>query len=486
MRGTQPEPHLFIIFGATGDLSRRKLLPAFYRLFARGALPERSLVLGVARDTELGDEGFRALAEEALQNAGVPAEEIERWCTERLFYQTIGEAEASDFAAIAERVAELEREYDLPGNRAFYLALPPSVFPDTLSRLGEAGLNESAGWTRLVVEKPFGHDLESARELNRLVHSCFSESQVYRIDHYLGKETVQNLLVFRFANPIFESLWNRDRIESVRILVAEEDGIGSRAGYYEHAGALRDMVQNHLTQLLTLVAMDVPGEFSAENIRYEKVKVLRAVSPPTPEDVVFGQYTRAQMNGTEAAGYQEEHGVREGSTTPTFAALRLQVNNWRWQGVPFFLVTGKRMPERLTRITVVFQRAPVSLFRPFPSCSLHRNVLEFTLQPDEGFALSFEMKTPGQPLDLATQRLDFDYAEAFEPLAEAYETLLLDVLNGDQTLFVHADEVEASWGLYTPLLEQEIPISPYPAGSWGPEVVERLRAGGFAPVRPAR
>jgi glucose-6-phosphate 1-dehydrogenase len=472
----EAEPHVFVIMGATGDLTERKLLPAYYQLRRRGAIPDRSVVLGVARGADMGDQAFRSYAERALRDAGVPAEELSRWCTDNLHYQPIGNGTADDYRTLAERIAALEEQHQLPGNRVFYLALPPTAFPDAICGLGDGGLNCSEGWTRLVVEKPFGRDLRSARELNRLVHAYFDESQVYRIDHYLGKETVQNLLVFRFANPVFESLWNRDRVESVHIMVAEEQGIGDRAGYYDSAGALRDMVQNHLTQLLTLVAMEVPSEFGADAIRLEKVKVLRAVQAIAPEQVVFGQYTAGRINGHDAPGYTEEPDVPDDSSTPTYVGLRLNVSTWRWQGVPFYLWTGKRLPQRLTRITVNFRRAPVSLFQPFPSCRLQRNVLELTLQPDEGFALSFEVKTPGQQMELATQELDFYYKEAFQALADAYETLLVDVLTGDQTLFVHAAEVETSWALYTPVLEQQHPVHPYRAGTWGPSQIDQLRA----------
>jgi glucose-6-phosphate 1-dehydrogenase len=356
-----------------------------------------------------------------------------------------------------------------------YLALPPVAFPPTIEALGRAGLNHNEGWTRLVIEKPFGHDLASARQLNVLVHKYFNETVVYRIDHYLGKETVQNLLAFRFGNALFESAWNRDHISSVKIGVAEELGVEQRADYYEHTGALRDMVQNHLTQLLTLVAMEVPAAFEADSIRFEKVKVLRAVAPIRDEAVVLGQYAAGKVERKILAGYRQEPGVGARSKTETFVALRLELGNWRWQGVPFYLFTGKRLARRSTEITINFRSPPVALFRTLDGCATHPNVLVMTLQPNEGFTLSFEVKSPGEPFTLQTQYMDFRYAEAFgPPLSEGYETLLLEVVEGDQTLFVHADEAEASWRLYAPLLRKRPPLQFYPAGGTGPAAAQRL------------
>ncbi len=469
------ESNLFIVMGGTGDLMRRKLLPALFHVAQQGVLEKGCLILGVARASDLDDEAYRAWAREALAEAGLDSGNGPgSWCDECLFFQTIGRGRGEDYRALAERIAGLEAAMGLPGTRAFYLALPPGAFPATIEGLGAAGLNRSRGWTRLVVEKPFGRDLASARVLNGLVHRHYDESQIYRIDHYLGKETVQNLLVFRFANPVFESLWNRDRVDSVAITVAEDLGVEDRAGYYEQAGAVRDMLQNHLTQLLSLVAMEVPVAFDADAIRNEKVKVLRAIEPLAMDDVVFGRYTAGRIDGQSVPGYLEEPGVAPDSQTETLVALKLGIDNWRWQGVPFYLRTGKRMPRRLTQIAVTFKRAPVWLFAPFDACDVHRNILHLTVQPDEGFDLCFEVKAPGEPFDLRTQSLDFDYESAFGSLPDAYETLLLDVMQGDQTLFVRADEVEAAWRVYAPLLGSGHEVRVYPAGTWGPSEADAL------------
>ncbi len=470
-RSTVP-PNVFVIFGSTGDLAKRKLLPALFNLERCGYLGRRCHVLAVGRRAELDDAGFRADAENALVEARFPRAEASAWCADRIHYHAMPVGDPQDYRALATRIGALESAESLPGNRTFYLSLPPAQFAPTIHGLGEAGLSNAPGWARVVIEKPFGRDLASTRALNSVVHQYFQESQVYRIDHYLGKETVQNLLVFRLANGIFESLWNRDHVESVQILVAEELGVEDRAGYYDRAGALRDMVQNHLTQLFTLIAMEVPYAIEAEAIRAEKIKVLKSLSPLSPKDIVYGQYAPNEVGGRRIAGYLEEPGVPADSTTETYISMKLTLDNWRWQGVPFYVRTGKRLEKRLTQISVTFRRPPVCMFQSMGTCLLHSNVLLMTLQPDEGFALHFDVKAPGEPFDLRTFPLSFRYGDAFVKLPEAYETLLLDVMDGDQTLFVHAQEVEASWSFYEPLLDAARTVNPYPAGTWGPSAAE--------------
>jgi glucose-6-phosphate 1-dehydrogenase len=463
------EPHLFVIIGATGDLAMRKLLPALYEMITRQGVGDRCRILGAA-GSQLSDDDYRTRAREALEAAGYTDEDLATWCDRSLHYQSV----AGGYRDLADRISSLEDEYGLSGNRVFYLALPPGVFPTAVEGLGEVGLNQSAGWTRLVIEKPFGRDLESARDLNRLVHDHFAEDQVFRIDHYLGKETVQNLLVFRFANALFESSWNRDRVKHVQITVAEDLGVGTRAGYYDQAGALRDMMQSHLAQVFTLIAMEPPVAFEAQAIRDEKVKVLQSIIEVAPDSVVLGRYTAGEIDGEEVPGYHQEEGVPANSTTETFVGMRLDVDNWRWQGVPFYLRTGKRLPRSLTQIVVTFHEPPVCFFDHSGSCEVHSNVLIITLQPDEGFQLLVDVKAPEDQLRLETRPFRFSYREAFGALPSAYETLIFDVLTGDQTLFVRADEVDESWRLFTPILQAGLEVQSYEAGTWGPGDADRL------------
>jgi glucose-6-phosphate 1-dehydrogenase len=462
------EPLLFIIFGGTGDLARRKLIPALWRLLVHDGLADRVAVLGVGT-RERTDIEFREMARVSLLDSGADPEDADAWCATRLHYQVVGDGPES-YGILADRITGLEQHHALGGNRAFYIALPPSVLEPTLAGMGRAGLGDGPGWTRLVIEKPFGRDLASARRLNDLVHACVDESQAYRIDHYLGKETVRNLLVFRFANALFERTWNRDHIESVEITVAETIGVGGREHYYDETGVVRDMIQNHLTQLLTLVAMEPPVEMGHDAIRSEKVKVLRSVVPPVPDDVVYGQYT-AGFVGHEVHGYTDLPGIPADSTTSTFAAVRLNIENWRWQGVPFFLRAGKRLPERSSRILVRYRQPPVCLFHA--DCPGHENLLVLTLQPDEGFDLYFDVKVPGDELLITEVPLSVRYGDFADGITDAYQTLLRDVMEGDQTLFVRSDEVEEAWRIYAHILDTDS-VDLYPAGTWGPPAANRL------------
>jgi glucose-6-phosphate 1-dehydrogenase len=453
------EPHLFVIFGGSGDLAKRKLIPALYELLVDKKLTDRVSILGVGRK-DLSDQDYGALVRRSLVAAGIDAEEADRWCGNMLHYQSVGDDDG--YTELAKRVDELDARHALEGNRILYLALSPSAAEQAIPQIGSSGLATSAGISRVVVEKPFGRDLASAQHLNDVVHEWFDERDVYRIDHYLAKETVRNLLVFRFANALFERTWNRDYIDSVEITVAEEHGVEGREGYYDEAGAVRDMVQNHLTQVLTVVAMEPPVSMEPESIRSEKVKVLASIAPIVPDEVVFGQYTESG----DIPGYRQLEGIPNDSTTPTYIAMRVAIDNWRWQGVPFYLRTGKRMPMRTTRVFIRYTQPPVCLFHE--ECPGHRNLLLMTLQPDEGFDLYFDVKAPGEEIEIQRIPLSVRYEDHLGALTSDYSTLLHDLMEGDQTLFVRADEVEASWERYAEMLDNAT-VDPYPAGTWGPE-----------------
>jgi len=461
------EPHLFIIYGGTGDLARRKLLPSMYQIMVDSGLAEDSVLLGVS-SRELDDDGYRSFARRALSETGI--EDAAKWCDQRVYFQAVAHNEG--LGALADKIAAIETTHRLPGNRVFYFALPPNAVPDVAVALSTAGLSRSPGWTRVVIEKPFGRDLASARSLNNLIHRHFDESQIYRIDHYLGKETVRNLLAFRFANMLFEASWNRDRVDAIEITVAESLGIEGRAAYYDAAGVIRDMLQNHLTQLLALVAMEAPHSFEPEAIRDAKVQLLGAIRTIDLDELTLGQYGSGTVDGRPVPGYREEERVPSDSETPTYVSMRIDIDNWRWQGVPFYLRTGKRMPVKSSQIVIRFRPPPICLFHgKRDKCVEHQNLIKLIIQPNEGFEVSFDVKTPGDALTLVEKQLRFMYADAFDPLPDAYQTLLLDVIQGDQTLFVRADEVEASWRLYDPVVEATAlghALTTYPAGSWGP------------------
>ena len=469
------EPHVFIILGGTGDLTRRKLLPALYHLRDQGLLEKQNTLIVGAALPEMSEEAYRLWAFEGLRTSGTRnINELRDWCDACIHYQSVREGTPEDFEALSGFIGRLERAHGMPENRIFYLALPPDIVPTVMERLDQVNLLKSHGWVRVVFEKPFGHDFLSARALNTMLHRYLDESQIYRIDHYLGKETVQNLLAFRFANPIFESLWRRDAVESVQITVAEDLGVEHRGAYYQQAGALRDMVQNHLTQLMTVVAMEVPVSFEAGAIQAEKMKVLHSIAPINPQDVIFGQYTSWKLGDVTIPGYLEEPGVPGDSNTETFVALKAEIHNWRWKGVPFYLRTGKRLPRKLTQIAVTFHEAPTQVFRSLDPGSIPPNKLLITLQPSEGFALCFSVKTPGRPFRFTDHALQFSYEEAFGELPEAYETLLRDVMIGDQTLFVTADFTETAWRLYDPLLAGDRTVHNYTAATWGPREADAL------------
>jgi glucose-6-phosphate 1-dehydrogenase len=469
-----PDAHTFVVFGATGDLMQRKLLPVLYQLRAKGTFSPASVVLGVARKP-MDDAAFRRLALRALKQANAgPARELARFCSESLCFQRVPDDTSASLAALRRRIEKIENDRKLPGNRVFYLALPLEAFAPTITALGKARLSRSHGWTRLVIEKPFGRDLASAVALNATVHRYFDEQQIYRIDHYLGKETVQNLLVFRFANMFMESLWGRERVDHVTITVAESLGLEGRAQYYDGAGALRDMIQNHVTQVLTLVAMEPPATRDEDSIRNEKVKVLQSIVRLGPADVVRAQYTDGVVDGSPVPGYRQEPGVEPKSETETFVAIRLKIANWRWQDVPFFVRTGKRLPTKTTGVTLTFKAPPVTFFQTAEEYRSNPDRISILIQPDEGFELAFEVKVPGRELRLQTHRMKFHYSDAFGRLPDAYETLLMDVMLGDPTLFVRADEVEESWRLYDPLLRAPPPLRFYPAGTWGPTEAQTL------------
>ncbi len=480
------DPAAIVIFGASGDLTQRKLIPALYELAASACLAPRFAIVGFARSM-MSDEEFRNKCEVAVRghsNAGSYDEDVWREFGKSLTY-FVGDYDCPDsYQQLSEQLEQLDRERRLSGNRLFYLATPPEAYAAIMEQLGRAKLakpKREKSWTRIIIEKPFGRDLESARELNRTVLSIFDEQQVYRIDHYLGKETVQNLLVFRFANGIFEPLWNRNYVDHVQITAAEEIGVERRASFYETAGALRDMVQNHILQLVSLVALEPPARFDDLAVRNEKIKVLQSIRPfepaEIPAQVIRGQYGPGTVAGEKVAGYREEPGVATDSVTETFLAAKLWIDNWRWAGVPFYLRTGKRLARRATQIAVQFRCAPHIVFR---GRELDPNWLVLNIQPDEGISLSFGAKLPGPEMQIHPVNMDFRYSSAFGVSgSNAYATLLNDCLRGDATLFDRADSVEAAWALLDPVLkhwaEAPAPVFPnYAAGSWGPRAAEEL------------
>jgi glucose-6-phosphate 1-dehydrogenase len=475
----RPEPCAMVIFGASGDLTKRKLFPALYSLAVRELLPEHFAVVGVAR-TEESDEAFRERMKAAVQEFGRDEFRDDVWerLADGIRYVTADFMDTEAFFSRAAKVlTALDKERGIPGNRIGYLAVPPDVIEPIVEGIGTRP--SKGGWTRVIVEKPFGHDLASAIELNDVLHKYFDESQIYRIDHYLGKETVQNMLALRFANGIFEPLWNRLIIDHVQITVAESIGIEGRAGYYEKAGAIRDIFQNHLLQLVALTAMEPPIDFTSDSVRNEKVKVLKSISTPGPRDVVRGQYGRGYVEGEEVPGYREEPGVDPNSMTETYVAAKLLVDNWRWAGTPFYVRTGKRLARRETTIAIEFKKAPHPPFEELAAEGLRPNVLLINIQPDEGVSLAIGAKVPGQGLQIRTVHMDFLYGGAFRTdMPEAYERLLLDCMRGDSTLFTREDEVVEQWQLVDAVVaawQRDRPSFPnYAAGTWGPPTADEI------------
>jgi glucose-6-phosphate 1-dehydrogenase len=491
-----PDPSSIVLFGATGDLTRRKLLPSLYVMHREGVLPPDFSIVGFARRA-WDDETFRQYFRDALVVSLGAEPEPDVWASfsQQLFFASGEFDDDAAYTALKERLRALDEERAGTGNRLFYLAAPPSTYPDIIEGLGQTGLaaqgppwgtGRGGGWARVIVEKPFGHDHESAVELNRWLLRWFQEDQIFRIDHYLGKETVQNILVFRLANGIFEPVWNRQWVDHVQITVAEDLGVGTRGAYFEETGQVRDMIQNHVLQLLALVAMEPPTSFAADAVRDERSKVLNALRPldlqRQPTEIVRAQYGGGFVGGERVTGYREEPGVAPDSMVETYVALKVFIDNWRWAGVPFYLRAGKRLAKRATEIAIQFKRPPILLLGGDPSQEPEPNVLAMNIQPDEGISLKIGSKLPGPRLDIRPVRMDFRYGTSFGRRSpEAYERLLLDSLLGDVTLFSRQDSVDAAWRFVDPLLEQENAgdrvLPQYPSGSWGPDESAALMDG---------
>jgi glucose-6-phosphate 1-dehydrogenase len=474
----QAEPCAITIFGASGDLTQRKLIPALYSLAFRNLLPENFGIVGVAR-TEMSDDAWREKMQQAVKEHGRDEFRQDVWddLAEGMRYVATDFTDAGGEEHVVRCLNALDEERGTAGNRVYYLAVPPAAIETIVVAMGKR--RSAEGWTRLIVEKPFGHDLEGAQHLNTVIREYFDEAEIFRIDHYLGKETVQNMLVLRFANGIFEPIWNRQFIDHVQISVAEQLGIEGRADFYEKAGAIRDIVQNHMLQLVALTAMEPPIDFTADSVRNEKVKVLKAIHTPGPKHVVRGQYGPGYIEGEEVPGYREEDRVAPDSMTETYVAAKLFVDNWRWADTPFYIRTGKRLPRRETTIAIQFKRAPHPPFELDSEEGLRPNVLLIHVQPDEGVSLAVGAKVPGQGMTIRTVHMDFLYGGAFRTgLPEAYERLILDCLLGDATLFTRADEVEEQWAIVDAMVapwKRDRPSFPnYAAGTWGPAAADEL------------
>lgn len=481
------EDQALVIFGASGDLTQRKLIPAVFDLFCRGYLPEHYAIIGIGR-TEYSDEEYRqkVVYENSFIRKGESQSDLNNFA-ELVHYQSLDTVAADSYVKLLDKLEHLKIGHSVPQNVIFYLSTPPKLYGTIAQNLAAHNLNkDDNGWKRLIVEKPFGYDESSAKSLNRELLDYFFEDQIYRIDHYLGKETVQNLLVTRFANSIFEPLWNRNYIHRVEITAAESVGIEKRGGYYDGSGALRDMVQNHLLQLLAMVAMEPPTRIEADAIRNEKLKLFQSLRPIRPEDVpnqvIRGQYMASKVKGQDLSGYREEEGVDPESRTETFVALKFFIDNWRWADVPFYIRTGKRLPTRVSEVVIHFKPNHHHLFKQ-TRINNNQNMLVFRIQPNEGVLLKFGLKVPGAGFDVHPVNMDFHYDDltnAYVP--DAYERLILDCMQGDATLYARGDSVEAAWGFIDPILKawndnQDIPIYGYPSGTWGPENMDDLIEG---------
>lgn len=478
------DSQILVIFGASGDLAKRKLIPAVYKLHKGGYLPEKFIVLGVSR-TDYTDKEFR---NNVFEDSDFLDSNKDADFADKLFYQAIDTLSEESYSKVRQKLELLGKEHHIAPNYIFYLSVPPSLYPKIPAYLAGEGLNkQDKGFSRLVIEKPFGYDETSARELNEQLLEYFEEEQIFRIDHYLGKETVQNLLVTRFGNGIFEPLWNRNYIHHIEITAAEKIGVGSRGGYYDKSGALRDMVQNHLLQIVALMAMEPPNSTDADAIRNEKLKLFQAMRPIKKEEVsqyaIRGQYISSEVDGALIKGYREEEGVPDDSTAETYVALKFFIDNWRWADVPFYIRTGKRLPAKATEIVVYFKSPPHHLFINEQDFTNMNNQLIIRIQPDEGLLLQFGMKVPGAGFRVKNVEMDFHYSELTDAeVPEAYERLILDVMKGDATLYARGDSVEAAWQFIDPILEAweanpDIKLYGYPAGTWGPESARKLIEG---------
>ncbi len=485
-----PEPCMIIIIGASGDLTKRKLIPGLFHLYLQGALPEPSLIVGASRHDISQDAFLQSMREFATQVEGFQEDEWNAF-SKGLFYFKLDYEQPSSYHDLAAYLKSLDRDFQTKGNKIFYMALPMFQYKTVASMIGEAGLSRErendVGWSRLVVEKPFGSNLKTAQDLDNTIRRYFKESQIFRIDHYMAKETVQNILMFRFANTIFEPLWNRGYIDHVDIIASETLGVENRAGYYEKSGVIRDMLQNHMMELLSLTAMEAPSQFEADRVRDEKVKIFRSLRPFPIKDLdknlLMGQYGGGVIEGKKVHSYREEPGVAPDSNIPTFGAMKIFIDNWRWQGVPFFITSGKRMARKLTQIAIQFKNVPHTMFRGVLGDTISANRLILGIQPEERITLDFQTKNPGAHVCLRTVTMDFNYMQNYKgPTLDAYEKALLDCMIGDRTLFWRQDGVELCWSFFDPVLEEcescqwpDQRLKTYKAGSWGPTAMAEFK-----------